>query len=171
MGPSRLLHSDDDQGHRTSQSFDTSNSRLQIVEIYSDCKITYATDKLMAIAGLAEDRRIRGEYPYRGSRYYLGMWEKSLLQDLLWTSRGPQRRKFLDQLRLPSWAWAAYEGSLTFLKPDEPHLKRVEYRRTILVAEVEVFELVGLSGSAQLPLQSTVTMSARLRLSEISPRG
>lgn len=56
---------------------------------------------------------------------------------------------------------------LTFLKSNGKNARKVEYRQTTLIAEVEVLELVGLSESEQLPLQNTVTMSARLRLSKI----
>lgn len=67
--------------------------------MYSECKITYATDKLIAIADLAEDRRTRGEYPYLGSMYYVsGNVGKHLTQKFAMDSQSSQVLNFLDSL-------------------------------------------------------------------------
>ena len=119
--------------------------------MYLECKITYATDKLIAIAGLGEDRRTRGKYPYLDSKYYLDMWESTFHEDLLWTARGPQTLRFLDSLHLPSWAWIAYEGPVTFLKEK----RSLREPSTVQTAPVAAFELLTLNGpceSTRLPL-------------------
>ena len=90
-------------------------SWLKVMEMYSKCKITYATDKLIAITGLVYYKSTHSWSEYCGWRNILGLWEPTLHIDLLWV---PNHSKltFLGQLMLPTWTWAAYEGSVTFVQ-------------------------------------------------------
>lgn len=96
---------------------------LSIRGDYSRRQLSYAGDKLVAIAAVAE---VVGQ-SYRG-RYLAGMWEEDLVQDLKWV-RGDgslldaegegegeilshlDRRKWrYDTYVAPSWSWASVRG-------------------------------------------------------------
>jgi hypothetical protein len=54
-----------------------SNMWSWIMQSYSRCRLTYPTDKLVAIAGLA-----RQAYLEQGDQYIAGMWKKDLVYQL-----------------------------------------------------------------------------------------
>jgi hypothetical protein len=75
------------------------------VQEYSRRKFTDPTDKLQAIAGLADafERKVE-------SGYLAGLWMNNLAGDLLWRTISPLSPKFeLDQRQYiaPSWSWAS----------------------------------------------------------------
>lgn len=76
-----------------------------IVQQYTSWQLTFASDKLPAIAGVAS------LMPQASRTSYLaGLWQESLLMDLLWHAN-PLPRAVLsyprDQLTAPSWSWAS----------------------------------------------------------------
>lgn len=83
-----------------------------IVEAYSKCLLTYEKDKMPAIEGVA---RFCGRDKKRG-RYIAGLWEESLLTDLLWAMGDGVKPTGTPpaQHRAPSWSWASLDGSIRF---------------------------------------------------------
>tara|TARA_R110002060_G_scaffold5450_7_gene8454 strand:+ start:1153 stop:2970 length:1818 start_codon:yes stop_codon:yes gene_type:complete len=84
----------------------------RLVEEYTKCKLTFASDKLIAISGLANRLEAR-----TGKRCFAGIFEdidSSMGQCLLWRahSNGPLTK--YPCFHAPSWSWAAYEGAVTF---------------------------------------------------------
>ncbi|KAK1770191.1 heterokaryon incompatibility protein-domain-containing protein [Phialemonium atrogriseum] len=71
-----------------------------LVERYTNLDLTFETDRLPAIAGLAEkfERRLN-------DRYFYGTWAGNLLESLNWLSFIPIRRD--RRPAAPSWSWAA----------------------------------------------------------------
>jgi hypothetical protein len=62
-------------------------------------------DKLIALAGIAEQfQRIWG------TRYLAGLWENTLLSDLLWFKNYQERLPRPEKYQCPSWSWAAVDG-------------------------------------------------------------
>ena len=55
--------------------------RYTLVENYSRRALTYASDKLAAIAGLATEFEEQG----RDREYIAGLWKEDLLRGLLWS--------------------------------------------------------------------------------------
>ncbi|KAK3681732.1 heterokaryon incompatibility protein-domain-containing protein, partial [Podospora appendiculata] len=82
---------------------------LDLVEMYSNCELTKASDKLMAIAGMA--REIQRQ---TGSVWAAGLWGDILLPSLLWMpgAAAGLRRPACPRERAPSWSWAAWDGSV-----------------------------------------------------------
>lgn len=117
-------------------SDDSRDSWLKLVEIFSECKITHATDKLMAIAGLVQYKSTHSRNTYHNWKNIVSLWESTLYKDLLWASRS-KKLAFLSSLMLPSWTWAAYEGSVTFVK-DRRSLREPETVRREPVSEVQL---------------------------------
>ncbi|KAL2059893.1 hypothetical protein VTL71DRAFT_10048 [Oculimacula yallundae] len=74
----------------------------RIVSVYSQCVLTNTSDKLMAIAGVAESFTEK----YHGS-YIWGLWRDHLPRALLWRIFGHATR---SPLRSPSWSWIGIDG-------------------------------------------------------------
>ena len=73
---------------------------------YGRRKLTKPTDKLPAISGLAR----RFEQLLQDD-YIVGLWRKTLVEDLLWQAVGGGRRcRVADVYRAPSWSWVAVDG-------------------------------------------------------------
>lgn len=87
----------------------TDESWFDLVTDYSKCELTYPSDKLAAISGIAMELQTRTDEIYRS-----GLFESSLPQGLLWFSGG-QSLKRQDQ-RVPSWSWGSVDGPIQFMK-------------------------------------------------------
>ncbi|KAF4456871.1 hypothetical protein F53441_1082 [Fusarium austroafricanum] len=72
------------------------------VHEYSRLQLTYESDKMAALAGLAQ--RMKTLRP--GDRYLVGLWEKTLLHDLLWYVTGQPTTERRNP-SFPSWSWAS----------------------------------------------------------------
>ncbi|RDL35768.1 uncharacterized protein BP5553_06380 [Venustampulla echinocandica] len=77
----------------------------EIVQNYSRRSMALLSDKLNGIAAVAQDFA-----PMLGPHYYAGIWGKSLLSQLLWSSytNPPQPLAY----RAPSWSWASRDGGV-----------------------------------------------------------
>ena len=83
---------------------------------YSTTSLTYQSDKLAAIDGLAQYMR-----PLRKCEYLAGLWSDSLAFDLLWSidtpgqsstrtvqTNPPRKTPWSSETRLfPTWSWAS----------------------------------------------------------------
>ena len=87
----------------------------RLVEEYSERSLTYTSDKLPALAGVA-----RTFARLTGYRYLAGLWEEDILMGLLWwrsKRKGLQLSTWPDSPVsdvLPSWSWAKFMGPLSF---------------------------------------------------------
>lgn len=83
----------------------------RFVSNYSRRSLTYQSDRLKAIAGLADI--FAGQTGYQ---YIAGLWREDLTYGLLWqtTSRGAAR----DDTSMPSWSWISVDGPV--MVPDLP---------------------------------------------------
>ncbi|KAH7380555.1 heterokaryon incompatibility protein-domain-containing protein [Phaeosphaeria sp. MPI-PUGE-AT-0046c] len=77
-----------------------------IVAAYSCCQLTYATDKFVAISGLA--RHIQGQHQLR-DEYYAGMWRTHLEFQLCWyvSDHEVGSETSYDTYIAPTWSWAS----------------------------------------------------------------
>lgn len=73
---------------------------MKILTNYNITALTMPSDKLVAISGVAQ---MFGQV--RQSRYLAGLWEHTLLEDLLWTRIGNSGRP--QTYRAPTWSWAS----------------------------------------------------------------
>jgi hypothetical protein len=80
-----------------------------MIEDYSTRVLTYDTDVLSAIAGLADAMAVT-----HGCKYLDGLWEDDLQRGLCWfvrKSKTADRYSTIDQgMQLPSWTWACQWG-------------------------------------------------------------
>lgn len=93
------------------------------VERYMGCDMSFPSDKLIAIAGLAEKMQATTKEPYLA-----GLWHNDFLaQSLLWfvpaskqtDGRRSVRYPSLGEAgyRAPSFSWASIDGSITWISP------------------------------------------------------
>lgn len=89
------------------------DSWLDIVSDYSKCELTYRTDKLAAISGIAAEWQTHLEEG-PGRSYHFGLFQCGMPQSFLWyTSGGPLTSS--DQ-QVPSWSWASVDGHVQHMK-------------------------------------------------------
>jgi Heterokaryon incompatibility protein (HET) len=93
----------------------------EMVQEYTPLALSRPTDRLPAILGCAIDMQ-----RFRKGRYLAGLWEDSLIEDLLWnvlTPAAPRPEKW----RAPSWSWASVDGTIAyqhqFQEPDETYVQ------------------------------------------------
>ena len=98
---------------------------FSLVEKYSQLKLTYPEDCLLAFSGIATEFSKAAR-----SRYVAGLWEKTLIQDLCWetpkdddessvtpTSHQPRTKgQLYSEFRsdMPSWSWASVSHRVEF---------------------------------------------------------
>lgn len=85
-----------------------------VVATYSNAYLTYRSDKLRALAGMA-----RAAFDITGDDYLSGIWRANIEHDLCWRVVGPRRtRKRVDRQDpdwiAPSWSWASIDGPVGF---------------------------------------------------------
>lgn len=80
-----------------------------MVELYRTCGLTFETDRLKAIAGLA-----RVFQPKLKCRYLAGVWEYQFLSQLMWSRDSTDKPKIQSETYLaPTWSWASVPGTMT----------------------------------------------------------
>jgi hypothetical protein len=111
----------------------------ELVYWYSRLSLTFQSDKLPALSGLAQ--RFQNLQP--GAKYLAGVWDKSLIEDLMWLNPHSVRpfdradQKSLCPWRAPSWSWAVMNdvvvfstGSYYFPRTDRE--KKVSFLKTYI---------------------------------------
>ncbi|KAK5704437.1 hypothetical protein LTR97_003455 [Elasticomyces elasticus] len=78
-----------------------------IVEAYTECILSYTSDKLVAIAGMAQMVSHITQ-----CQYLAGLWRKDLEHQLLWKVVSPSPAAAVDGTRGPSWSWASVDGGV-----------------------------------------------------------
>ncbi|KAH9230866.1 hypothetical protein K456DRAFT_1897614 [Colletotrichum gloeosporioides 23] len=82
-----------------------------IVEHYANLQLTRASDKIIALSGLANDMQKRLDEWQPGQHGYLaGLWQDESIRQLTWSVRGSAKRA--SQYRAPSWSWACLDGKV-----------------------------------------------------------
>lgn len=84
----------------------------EIVQHYSCLKLTKVSDKLPALSGLAQ--KLMQALPNK--RYLAGLWEDSLLEDLLWVKLtiSENETPWTVSCPGPSWSWIAVDDAVSF---------------------------------------------------------
>lgn len=115
IGKSKVRHKAGDVYEQLFQGWN------DIVESYTKCNLTKASDKLVAISGLANDMRTKLAALRPGPhRYLAGLWEQNLPGDLVWSSSSPSTCRRAPEYRAPSWSWASLDGPLEMTRPSRP---------------------------------------------------
>ncbi len=119
-------------GTSASELYVCSKIWQRVVQQYTHGQLSYESDKLVAIAGLAE--HMQGKWLGPTITYLGGLWSFDLIEGLTW-----RRNKTLTSLarpkayRAPSWSWASVEGEVEWW-PDLESWPDVAYRASIVEA-------------------------------------
>lgn len=92
---------------------DTNVGWQRAVEQYSQLQLTYASDRLPAIAALVE-RTMKAR---KHDIYVSGMWKSSLLHDLAWSRADGEYSERSDDNQ-PTWSWASISVPVRFTAAD-----------------------------------------------------
>jgi hypothetical protein len=87
-----------------------------ITERYSECQLTFTTDRWFAIQGLCEVMRQQFE-----SEIHAGIWDVGIGACLLWQARQAPLQPFAD-FKAPSWSWLALNGPISYLYRDDSYM-------------------------------------------------
>jgi len=103
----------------------------EIVTQYSARNLSYSSDRLPAISGLASllHKRLSSEE----DEYLAGLWKGALVQQLSWRVVGPLKDRYC-QYQAPSWSWVAVDQSVYFLVRSHFHY---QHAATIVEAYVQ----------------------------------
>lgn len=105
----------------------------KIVQEYSNCQLTYAKDKLVAISGLVQHIQLQlGE----SDEYYAGVWETDLEKQLCWhvvESLPPGKARYAEYIA-PTWSWASVAGPVNTSYWD---MEADSFGATVLRVEVQ----------------------------------
>ena len=88
-----------------------------LIESYSIRELTFESDKLPAVSGVA--KQIQGR---TNSAYLAGLWKENLPMELCWSvdyvsiDSSPLLQS--ETYIAPSWSWASVNGALNFISPD-----------------------------------------------------
>lgn len=80
----------------------------EVVRDYSQANLTYGSDRLVALSGIAAR-----QHGATGDQYLAGLWRASLLHDLLWFVSA-ETMGYRPEWRAPTWSWASIDGKVSF---------------------------------------------------------
>ena len=85
---------------------------MELVEEYSKCRLTVATDRLVAISGLAKSMNL-------DVKYYAGIWGAFVAKQLMWqiSESSPRKANPPPSALAPSWSWVTPQQTILF-KPN-----------------------------------------------------
>lgn len=87
----------------------------EIVTLYTQCRLTFGDDKLVAFAGIA-----RAVHESNGFEYLAGMWKPWLIDLLGWGVDPRDKYPKPSTYRAPSWSWAAIDGTVHCGRKHDP---------------------------------------------------
>jgi hypothetical protein len=95
----------------STRSLDDASHPIQLwnrtVELYSKCQLSYKSDKLLAIAGLAAISH--DKFTQNGGKYLAGLWQEYLQYQLLWAGSAIDKGFTRPSYRAPTWSWASVD--------------------------------------------------------------
>ncbi|RYC65873.1 hypothetical protein CHU98_g271 [Xylaria longipes] len=124
---------------------------MRITEKYSCMELTYDSDRLVALSGLAE----QGVQSGRGGKYLAGLWERNLAHQLCWEIFNTHRRP--DKYLAPSWSWLSVFGAVWY-----PN--RMDFGSAASNIDVKITEVSCTSTEGAIATPSTTPIMGFLRL-------
>ena len=89
----------------------------ELVAKYSTLQLTYASDRLPALSGLATQFK-----EFRKDAYNAGVWQDSMVEDLMWYVYWTNPATRVERGKIPSWSWASVNANISFY-PDSVTIK------------------------------------------------
>jgi hypothetical protein len=91
----------------------------KLVEKFTSRDITYSTDRLPALSGLAAKRQQE-----TGDKYLTDLWKSNLKNELLWRVEDQKKSfRLAESCVAPTWSWAVVSGAVWFpRRPFDLHM-------------------------------------------------
>lgn len=131
---------------------DRARSWAEIVHQYSSKSLTYESDKLPALSGMAQAMQTPSN-----DQYLAGLWKQTLLLDLCWEVDPEVVGQRTKTYQAPSWSWANLASGVWYRRIDES--EETTYFATVKEAHVE---LVGENPMGQVR-HGQITLSGHLQ--------
>lgn len=77
---------------------------MEVVNLYSETKLTVSSDRLTALAGIA-----RRQSEAKPDQYLAGMWRSQLIDQLCWRATVHKESRKRPNWRAPTWSWASID--------------------------------------------------------------
>lgn len=124
------------------------------INAYSKLNLTFESDCLPALSGTANQMQGLGK-----GRYLAGLWEDSLLHDLLWHP-GSENRPLArpEAWRAPTWSWASVVGSVSYDDRKRPNVSSISDPMNVIDVR---YKLAGVDPMGKVDSASLI-VSARL---------
>ncbi|KAE8449325.1 hypothetical protein EG329_008226 [Mollisiaceae sp. DMI_Dod_QoI] len=88
----------------------------RLVPVYSRARLSFESDKLVAISGIARVVQESLRDQSLATDYLAGLWKDSLLQELLWyVPVGNEPTRIPVKSRAPTWSWASLDAEINFV--------------------------------------------------------
>lgn len=87
----------------------TKSMWMSLIEMYSECRLTKSSDKLVAISGLARSIQLQTK-----EQYVAGLWREELELQLCWEVSFDRFLPTTPPYRTPSWSWASVDSQIRF---------------------------------------------------------
>ncbi|KAE9367398.1 HET-domain-containing protein [Stipitochalara longipes BDJ] len=132
---------------------------------YSSRALSFAEDKLPAVAGLAiEFSNLSGD------TYLAGLWRTQLPRELLWSTYPELHLQKPSTYRAPSWSWASVDNDITFSRLPPPD---AECLATIISCSVtpksSLSSFAGISGGS-LEIEALILQLEKEKVEEFMRR-
>ncbi|KAI1131366.1 heterokaryon incompatibility protein-domain-containing protein [Nemania abortiva] len=123
-----------------------------VVEPYSRRKLSWPTDKLIALKGVEDEVARATKFTY-----LQGLWKERLVTDLLWFAiDGPGKRLLSNGIPVaPTWSWASIEGAVSLDLLPENTLRDITDSKALVTIEYA-------SPSSDNPRDMTIVLSGPL---------
>lgn len=138
-------------------------SWLTMLEIFSSKQLTYPSDRVHAVRGIAAEISKTREHQYI---WELGVWEGDLIEQLWWCRREPATES--ESLNLPSWSWAATGGDIYWMldqKLNDQECRTSRYNScspdVLRITKSNSLEVIGYLRDVSTPLRS-VPLNSRM---------
>ena len=110
-----------DVEHNSIQGQELHQTWYSLVNDYTRRKLTYPSDKLPAIAGLAQEMaRLTCDV------YLAGLWKSTLARDLMWSLHSSTNYQQSPEWRAPSWSWASVDNAVRYGRIDSDAIPLAE---------------------------------------------
>ncbi len=93
----------------SNEEFTSHKPWYSMVATFMSCDITFYSDRLPAVSGLAESLNLK-----TADTYLAGIWKRSLTCGLMWRKYRCSSLARQKSYRAPSWSWASVEGEIEF---------------------------------------------------------
>ncbi|KAI0851194.1 heterokaryon incompatibility protein-domain-containing protein [Daldinia vernicosa] len=136
------------------------------IQIYSQCNLTFPSDKLVALSGLAKriGDAMRESYGPGNDIYLAGLWKHMMPETLFWRPKVRARRIF--PYRAPSWSWASLDGEISYYQTTP-----IQWHVDILRGEItpQTDDLTGKVVGGTITLRGHICTARNLKLLKTAP--